>query len=311
MAKPIVTQSLVSDAANALKKEGIEPSIIAIQKHIGAGSFTTIKKFLDVWKEECDATLQNAPDTPAELEQKGRELTRAVWVLATQIAQQAVTQIKEETAQQLSFAEKEAIEAHEEISRLENIEVQLNNDLQIASTQLHDAEIQLTEAQTQAKRIPGLEADLSAVSREKAELTEALVKSRAQLDQLTEQLSTVQQNAQEASRTSKETNDALRAQLSILKESLDANQAQLELVQVKNQQLTQNNLLATEKLHQNEISITTLTTEVKRYVESEAILKAEKIAADEAKAMVAKLTGQIELLTQQNASLMAALQQKN
>ena len=126
MAKPIVTQSLVSDAANALKKEGIEPSIIAIQKHIGAGSFTTIKKFLDVWKEECDATLQNAPDTPAELEQKGRELTRAVWVLATQIAQQAVTQIKEETAQQLSVAEKEAIEAHEEISRLENIEVQLN-----------------------------------------------------------------------------------------------------------------------------------------------------------------------------------------
>lgn len=311
MAKPIVTQSLVSDAANAMKKEGIEPSIIAIQKHIGGGSFTTIKKFMDVWKEECDAALQSAPDTPEEVEQKGRELTRAVWVLATQLAQQAVTQIKEETAQQLSVAEKEAIEAHEEISRLENIEVQLNNDLQIASTQLHDAEIQLTEAQTQAKRIPSLEADLSAVSREKAELTEALVKSRAQLDQLTEQLSTVQQNAQEASRTSKETNEALRAQLSTLKESLDANQAQLELVQVKNQQLTQNNLLATEKLHQNEISITTLTTEVKRYVESEAILKAEKIAADEAKAMVAKLTGQIELLTQQNASLMAALQQKN
>ena len=311
MAKPIVTQSLVSDAANAMKKEGVEPSIIAIQKHIGAGSFTTIKRFLDVWKEECDAALQNAPDTPSEVEQKGRELTRAVWVLATQLAQQAVIQIKEETAQQLSVAEKEAIEAHEEISRLENIEVQLNNDLQIASTQLHDAEIQLTEAQTQAKRIPGLEADLVAVSREKAELTEALVKSRAQLDQLTEQLSAVQQNAQEASRTSKETNDALRAQLSTLKESLDANQAQLELVQVKNQQLTQNNLLATEKLHQKEISITTLTTEVKRYVESEAILKAEKIAADEAKAMVAKLTGQIELLTQQNASLMAAFQQKN
>lgn len=311
MAKPIVTQSLVSDAANAMKKDGIEPSIIAIQKHIGAGSFTTIKKFLDVWKDECDAALQSAPDTPAEVEQKGRELTRAVWVLATQIAQQAVTQIKEETAQQLSVAEKEAIEAHEEISRLENIEVQLNNDLQIASKQLHDAEIQLTEAQTQAKRIPVLEADLSTVNREKAELTEALLKSRAQLEQLTEQLSTMQQNAQEALTTSKETCDALRSQLLTLKESLDANQEQLDSIQRKNQQLIQDNRLATEKLHQSEISITTLTAEVKRYVELEVNLKAEKMAADEAKEMVAKLTGQIELLTQQNASLMMALQQKN
>ena len=156
-----------------------------------------------------------------------------------------------------------------------------------------------------------MEADLSTVNREKAELTEALLKSRAQLEQLTEQLSTMQQNAQEALTTSKETCDALRSQLLTLKESLDANQEQLDSIQWKNQQLIQDNRLAIEKLHQSEISITTLTAEVKRYVELEVNLKAEKMAADEAKEMVAKLTGQIELLTQQNASLMMALQQKN
>lgn len=52
MAKPIVTQERVNETADALVATGEEPSIITVQARIGGGSYTTIKRYLDVWKQQ-------------------------------------------------------------------------------------------------------------------------------------------------------------------------------------------------------------------------------------------------------------------
>ena len=56
MAKALVTQEMVAQAAAALVGEGKEASIIAVKEKIGdVGSYSTIKKFLDAWKERRQA----------------------------------------------------------------------------------------------------------------------------------------------------------------------------------------------------------------------------------------------------------------
>jgi len=47
MAKPIVTQELVTSIADELHAAGVEPSILMVQERIGAGSYTTVKRYLD------------------------------------------------------------------------------------------------------------------------------------------------------------------------------------------------------------------------------------------------------------------------
>lgn len=44
MARQIVTQQAVTEAAEALIVEGAEPSIVAVQARIGGGSYSTVKK---------------------------------------------------------------------------------------------------------------------------------------------------------------------------------------------------------------------------------------------------------------------------
>jgi hypothetical protein len=68
MARQIVTQHAVNEAAEALILEGSEPSILAVQSRIGGGSYSTVKRFLDVWKQERAEAATAAPDTPPEVQ---------------------------------------------------------------------------------------------------------------------------------------------------------------------------------------------------------------------------------------------------
>ncbi|MDD5708570.1 MAG: DNA-binding protein, partial [Kiritimatiellae bacterium] len=81
MARSIVTQELVFSTADSLYEHGEEPSIVAVQARIGGGSYSTVKKFLDVWRQQQIVADASAPATPSAVEAKGRELTRAVWAL--------------------------------------------------------------------------------------------------------------------------------------------------------------------------------------------------------------------------------------
>lgn len=80
MAKLIATQERVFEAAEALLDKGTDPSIMAVQAEIGGGSPTTVKEYLDLWKEAAPKQRRK----PVKLSKVGQlmRLGRKVWGLA-------------------------------------------------------------------------------------------------------------------------------------------------------------------------------------------------------------------------------------
>lgn len=195
MARQIVTQHAVNQAAEALITEGAEPSIVAVQARIGGGSFSTVKRFLDVWKLQRTEAATAAPDTPSEVQAKGQEFASIVWSLAKRQAQADAQQAKDKAQADVAAAHLELTQAHNEISRLESIESAQAETIEHQASKLREIELTLAEAQTHARRVPDLE--------------NALADLRAELDQA---LKDATDKAVEAGRLAGEA-DALRSQV--------------------------------------------------------------------------------------------------
>ena len=161
MARQIVTQQAVTDAAEALIVEGAEPSIVAVQARIGGGSYSTVKKCLDVWKQQRAEAATAAPETPAEVQAKGQEFARIVWALASREAQAEAQQAKDEAQAAVAAVRVELAEATNEIARLEGVEATQAATIDQQAAKLREVELALAEAQTQARRVAELEKSLA------------------------------------------------------------------------------------------------------------------------------------------------------
>ena len=161
MARQIVTQQAVTEAAEALIVEGAEPSIVAVQARIGGGSYSTVKKFMDVWKQERAEAATAAPETPAEVQAKGQEFARIVWALASREAQAEAQQAKDEAQAAVAAVRVELAEATNEIARLEGVEAAQAATIDQQAAKLREVELALAEAQTQARRVAELEKSLA------------------------------------------------------------------------------------------------------------------------------------------------------
>lgn len=161
MARQIVTQQAVTEAAEALIVEGAEPSIVAVQARIGGGSYSTVKKFLDVWKQQRAEAATAAPETPAEVQAKGQEFARIVWALASREAQAEAQQAKDEAQAAVAAVRVELAEATNEIARLEGVEAAQAATIDQQAAKLREVELALAEAQTQARRVAELEKSLA------------------------------------------------------------------------------------------------------------------------------------------------------
>ena len=161
MARQIVTQQAVTDAAEALIVEGAEPSIVAVQARIGGGSYSTVKKCLDVWKQERAEAATAAPETPAEVQAKGQEFARIVWALASREAQAEAQQAKDEAQAAVAAVRVDLAEATNEIARLEGVEAAQAATIDQQAGKLREVELALAEAQTQARRVAELEKSLA------------------------------------------------------------------------------------------------------------------------------------------------------
>jgi chromosome segregation ATPase len=202
MARPIVTQALVNDAAEALTAEGTEPSILNVRARIGGGSYSTVKKYLDAWIKQRAETVAAAPELPPEVEAKGRELTRALWTLAAQQAGHEAHTAREQATAEVAAIREELAEARNEIARLEALEAEQSSLIEQTQARLRETELQLAEAKAQAVRA--------------AELQQALAQCRAELDSARQE---AKDKAVEAGRLSGEA-EALRAQVGELMAAL-------------------------------------------------------------------------------------------
>lgn len=173
--REIASFELVSDAAEALLLEGVEPSIVNVQKRIGGGSYSTVKKHLAAWAEKRAKDAAAVSSVPTEVLAKAQEFGRTLWGLASMEAQREIQKAKEDAQVELAAARSEMAEATGVIARLENIEAEQAATLESSQARLREVELALVEAQTKALRVPELENALAdaraATENARAELT--------------------------------------------------------------------------------------------------------------------------------------------
>ncbi len=165
MTRAIVTAEAVSAVADALVAEGLEPSLLLVQSRIG-GSYTTVKRYLDAWKQARAQADALDTDTPAVILAKGQEWARSVWALAKREAQVQVQSMKEDARAQVEMLQADLAGAMAEITRLEGSETAQAAMIEAQQTQLRELELSLIQAQALASRVPELERTLSEVRTE-------------------------------------------------------------------------------------------------------------------------------------------------
>lgn len=156
MAAKLVTQELVDRAAEELRREGQEPTIILVQERVGGGSYTTVKKHLDLWK----TARQQPPliDVPEVVTQHGTAFIAQLWAQAADLAAQQTAKNRTDAAREVTELQQQLAEAYAAIARTEAA-------LEAASSQADDRQAALTAAQQElaetqtARRLAEVRAD--------------------------------------------------------------------------------------------------------------------------------------------------------
>jgi ethanolamine utilization protein EutA (predicted chaperonin) len=161
MARQIVTPQAVTEVAEALVADGIDPSILAVQSRIGGGSYSTVKRYLDAWKQERAAVVAGAVDTPAAIQAKGQEFAQAVWALASREAQREAQALKDEARAEVAAVRADLLGATAEIARLEAVEGAQAATIETQQVKLRELELSLAQAHEQARRVSALEQALA------------------------------------------------------------------------------------------------------------------------------------------------------
>ena len=121
-----VSRETIWAIADAMDADGMRPTLHAIRKKLGAGSFSTISKAMSEWKERQRTKAQaNAEPLPAELVAASNTLAEEVWIAARAAADRALTGERErmeaehvELREQAAEAAELADSLTEEVERL-------------------------------------------------------------------------------------------------------------------------------------------------------------------------------------------------
>ncbi len=211
MAKAIVSQERVFEVADALVEQGITPTILNVQDGIGGGSYTTVKRYLDQWKEA--APKQRRPvELPEAAVIRLMSLGREFWSLLDEQAGQQVEAIRAATREEIGAIQAQLDQAEQAIARLEAEREQADGRAAEQEQALREA-VQARQAQTD--RIAAAEAKAGELAARVTDLKDELERAHTQNAADREAASTARAEAQaaavEAARLQGELS-ALRAQ---------------------------------------------------------------------------------------------------
>lgn len=97
-----LTREDIWAVADRLDAEGKAPTLAAVRRALGSGSFTTISEAMREWhqrrKEKTDKAQEAGP-VPPDLDETVRRFAQGVWAKATEIAKAEVLKLKDEYSQ--------------------------------------------------------------------------------------------------------------------------------------------------------------------------------------------------------------------
>jgi len=190
MARAVVTQERVFEVAQALVEQGTTPTILNVQDGIGGGSYTTVKRYLDQWREAAPKqrrAVQLAEAAVAKLMSLGREF----WALLDEQAGQQVEAIRAATGEEIAAIQAQLDQAEQAIARLEaerdqaesraiEQEHALREALQAHQAQTERAAAAEAKAGELAGRVADLKGELKLAHAQRAAEREAVTTARAE-----------------------------------------------------------------------------------------------------------------------------------
>lgn len=199
-----ITNEQVSAVADALKAEGIAPTLRAVRERLGTGSMGTINKLLQQWKAGQERQAAAAPNLPPALQRAvldfmAAELAAARAPLESDLAeqQQAAADLSAENERQAATIEdlnaqldQLAAEKATAEGRAEQLAADLAGTKDDAARERQAAEAARTElakATLRLETMPRLEADLDAMRAELARERQGRIVAEQQAAVLTAQ----------------------------------------------------------------------------------------------------------------------------
>ncbi len=196
-----ITPEQIIETAEALVERGESPTLAAVRRELGGGSFTTISEALRGWRERRQASQARAESVqvPARVQEALAEAGKLVWTEAIrQHAAQLAAEREALDAERERFeAERhEAIELADQVSRdLDQVRIERDHAVQaLAQERLgHDqarteAREQRALAEERGRRGEALDAELRELRRQAGETSAELGKAREQLEALRGQI---------------------------------------------------------------------------------------------------------------------------
>jgi chromosome segregation ATPase len=143
-----ITEDSVISAAEELFAAGIKPSMAAVRKKLGSGSFATISPILRKWREDRESSQVTKVEMPSDLTAALDKFGSQVWTVATGIATEQLDKIREEARNGVDVANSERNEAMDEIEQLELTISELNMKSIKDKQEVDDLVVRLNKSET-------------------------------------------------------------------------------------------------------------------------------------------------------------------
>ena len=237
-----ITREAIWEAADELEGEGAKPTLNAVRKKLGGGSFTTISDAMTVWKERQRQRVQPvAEPLPGDLASSVNALAAEIWAAARGAAERALagererlaaeqTALREQTADAVELADGLAAEAEglreqaataaaardklaQDLAQLQALKQEAERETQRAVERAMSRDLEVKDARTSERtaldRAGKAEGELAALRDELARTRHAA----AERDRLSQQLLDFEDQTEKERRHAAERVAGLEAEL--------------------------------------------------------------------------------------------------
>lgn len=175
MASKIVDYPLITDAIERLRAAGKIPSVTKIRAELGVGSYTTITKLFNQWKENNDGWDDQATpppeDVPEEIVRIGEDFLRRIYSVAVANAQEEIHGLKEALR-----------------TRERELNADLEQALEMANESSEQAELLKDELEATKQRYSELSEDKKALQNAKEHAQQKLEGAHEELSKIMKEL---------------------------------------------------------------------------------------------------------------------------
>ena len=181
--KAFFTEQEIFEAADTLAAQGQEVSAQTLFKVMGGGSYTTIYKHLEAWRQSRPALVN--PVIAMDLPEPVQTAFVAAWKVAASEAAREVSTVRDRAAEGVKAATKQLSEALEHIARLEAEIDDITADMEVLTAERDELKVAMQKLENDkaalAAKSEQLESQVAVVPRLEAAKEEAQ-KHAAQLE---------------------------------------------------------------------------------------------------------------------------------